>query len=155
MNTRNRKVMVVLLLAGCSLLSYSLWISIRQVKIIAVHQRSSNFSDVLVENFPVTDKGKIAWWLENKKILKNKYKLPNSGSEGSFYITFWLFGDGYKKESKYDRLCFTDMKTENNCIDKNAVFSVEDGREGSVIFTLYNGTYRMEKNGKIIKVQRQ
>lgn len=114
--------MVIVVLAGFTLLSYLLWISIRPVKIIAVHQRSSHFSDVLVKNFPVTDKGKIAWWLENKEMLKNKYKLPNSDSDGSFYITFWLFVDGYKKEGKYDRLCFTDMKKENNCIDKNAVF---------------------------------
>jgi len=45
------------------------------------------------------------------------------------------------------------MKPPKNCIDKNAVFSVENGRDGSILFTVYNGTYRMERGGRITKIK--
>jgi len=45
------------------------------------------------------------------------------------------------------------MKPPKNCIDKNAVFSVENGRDGSIIYTVYDGTYRMERGGEVKKTQ--
>lgn len=85
-------------------------------------------------------------------MLKDKYGIPNPDSEGYFYVTFWLFGEGYKKEGKYDRLCFDDMKTKVNCIEKDAVFSVDKSRNMGVIFTVYDGDdYRLDHDGYIIK----
>ena len=129
---------------------FLIWLAYHPVKIIAVHQEE-NFSEVLVKNFPITDAGKIKWWLKNKELLKNKYNIPRPGENGNFYINFWDFGEGYKKLGKYDRRCFADMKPPKNCIDKNAVFSVENGRDGSILFTVYNGTYRMEIGGEVTK----
>lgn len=40
-----------------------------------------------------------------------KYHITTPEKDGSFYLTFWLFGEGYKEEGKYDRLCFDDMQT--------------------------------------------
>ncbi|PLR32558.1 hypothetical protein CYR55_18400 [Chimaeribacter californicus] len=40
-------------------LLFALWL-LQPVKIIAVH-RSGTFTDIIAENFPVTDKGKIKW----------------------------------------------------------------------------------------------
>lgn len=131
---------------------FLIWLAYHPVKIIAVHQEE-NFSEVLVKNFPITDAGKIKWWLKNKELLKNKYNIPRPGENGNFYINFWDFGEGYKKLGKYDRRCFADMKPPKNCIDKNAVFSVENGRDGSILFTAYNGTYRMERGGRITKIK--
>ncbi|CAI2013308.1 DUF943 family protein [Serratia plymuthica] len=140
-----------LLLIVCTLLSYSLWLSLRPVEIVAVH-KEGEFSSVLVKNFPFTDKGKINWWLNNKEILKEKYKTPEPAPDGFFAITFWDFGEGYKEEGKYDRRCFDDMKTKLNCIDKNRVFSVKNNRSNDLLFTVHDGIYRMGKNGNIIKI---
>ena len=84
-------------------------------------------------------------------MLKEKHNVPNPDKEGSFYLTFWLFGDGYKEEGKYDRLCFKDMKTKVNCINKDAVFSVDKSINMGTMFVAYDGTYRLQKNGEIVK----
>ena len=147
---KRRNKIICLLLAGTVLLIGFLWLSLRPVEIVAVHQRN-NFSDVLVKNFPFTDKGKIKWWLENQGMLKNRYGIPIPASNGYFDITFWLFGNGYKEEEKYDRLCFEDMKTEKNCIEKNSTFTVRNNDENVITFITYGGRYVMREDGKIIK----
>lgn len=110
MRVKNRRTIASLFLAGLVLLVYWFWLSLRPVEIVAIHHRSSGFSDVLVTSFPPTDKGKIKWWLKNQNMLKDKYAIPKPDSNGYFYVTFWLFGKGYKEEGKYDRLCFNDIK---------------------------------------------
>ncbi|WP_431022364.1 DUF943 domain-containing protein [Erwinia rhapontici] len=146
-----KKTAYTLLLAGGILHGCFLWYSRRPVEIIAIHDRGNNYISVLVRNFPLTDRGKINWWLKNKKLLKDKYNLPYSEKDESFSVTFWLFGDGYKEEGKYDRLCFDDMKTKVNCIEKDAVFSVDNSRNMGTMFKAYDGTYRLQKNGEVVK----
>ena len=85
-------------------------------------------------------------------MLKDKHGIPKPDSGGYFYVTFWWFGEGYKEEGKYDRLCFNDIKTKVNCIEKDAVFSVDKSRNFGVTFTVYDGdNYRLGQNGDIIK----
>lgn len=142
-----------LFLVGCILVGYILYLSLRTVGIAAVYT-NDNFSDVLVTNFPLTDKGKINWCLENKDKLSKNYGIPNpSLDSGRFSITFWYFGDGYKKKEKYDRICFPEMKTDVNCIEKDAVLIVSNNRAGSVFFTVDNGRYMVKGNGDIVKMK--
>ena len=63
--------MALLLLAGCTGMGYWYWLCLRPVEIVAVHKEDHHAS-VLVKTFPLTDKGKISWWLKNKNILKEK-----------------------------------------------------------------------------------
>ncbi|CRG50297.1 putative entero membrane protein [Yersinia wautersii] len=149
---RNKKNLSLLLSLTISTLIYFLWVEYRPVKIIAVHQRN-NYSDVLVENFPITDSGKIAWWMKNKSMLAEKYKIPKPASYGSFTIIFWDFGDGYQEEGKYDRLCFDDMKTTENCIDKNSFLTVRNTHDNRVFFIVDNGKYLLQESNKVIKVR--
>jgi len=151
---KNKKAIALFFLAGCVFLGYWLWLSLRPVEIIAVHHRESNFSAILVKNTSFTDKGKINWWMENKAIFKEKYNVPNPAEDGSFSVTVWLFGEGYKEEGKYDRFCFNDIKSEKNCIEKDAVFTVTNSKNRGVFFTIYDGdNYRLGQNGDIIKVE--
>lgn len=151
MKLKNKSKIFVLLISFCALISYIAWLSMRPVEIIAIHDRGNNYISVLVRNFPLTDRGKINWWLKHNKMLKDKYNLPNSEKDESFSITFWLFGDGYKEEGKHDRLCFEKMKTTVNCIEKNAVFSVDNSKNMGTMFRVYDGTYRLQKNGEVVK----
>ncbi|WP_455814213.1 DUF943 family protein [Pseudomonas graminis] len=146
-----KKTVYALLLTGGVLHGCFIWYSHRPVEIVAVHDRGSNYISVLVKNFPFTDKGKIHWWLKNKEMLMDKYNLPVSKKDESFNITFWLFGDGYKELSKYDRLSFEDMKTEVNCIEKDAVFSAQNSKNMGIMFKTYDGTYRLQNNGEIVE----
>jgi len=152
MKIKNRKIRYLLSLSLAVLLGYALWLAIRPVEIIAVHQRR-NHSDVLVKTFPFTTQGKINWWLENEKILKEKYDIPKPASYGGFTIIFWYFGDGYKEEGKYDRFCFEDMKTKKNCIEKEHAFEVSYSDSMGMTFITDSGEYRLNKNGKVVKVK--
>ncbi|CAI1515432.1 Enterobacterial putative membrane protein (DUF943) [Serratia quinivorans] len=150
MKTKTNKNIYVLILTGFVLILYFIWLSNRTVEIVDIHQRN-NYSDVLVTNFPFTDKGKINWWMENKDRLKTMYNIPKAAPYGLFTIVFWDFGEGYKEEGKYDRRCFDDMKTKFNCIDKNRIFSVENNKKNDTFFTVHDGIYRMNENGNIKK----
>ncbi|QPT14902.1 DUF943 family protein [Serratia rubidaea] len=144
------KYRIILLLMLCILIIYAYLLGCSRVEIVAVHQRN-NYSDVLVKSFPLTDKGKVQWWFENKDKLKNQYNIPQPVSYGSFTVTFWLFGDGYQEEGKYDRLCFDDMPTKKNCIDKNLLMMVRYAKSTGLSFRLDGGVYRIKGNGEMIK----
>ncbi|SCB84438.1 DUF943 family protein [Kosakonia oryziphila] len=154
MRVKNKKTIMLLVVAGCVLLGCWLWLSLRTVEIVAVHE-DGNHASVLVKAFPVTDKGKVNWWLKNKDMLRDKYDIPKPSSSGNFTIIFWDFGDGYKEEGKYDRRCFDNMKTKENCIEKNAVFAVRQYHDDDVIFATYEGRYSLNKSGDIIKIKRE
>ena len=124
MKASKKRLLWVLILLPAILTSYVFWLSQRSVEIVGVHQ-NGNHSYVLVKNFPFSDRGKISWWLENKDMLRVKYKIPKPATYGSYTIIFWLFGEGYKEEGKYDRLCFDDMPFPKHCIEKEAIFAVE------------------------------
>jgi len=119
MKLKSRKTLNAIILAMVVGAFYFLWVFLRPVEIVAVHQ-DGNYSYVLVKNFPLTEKGKIHWWLMNKDMLKQRYDIPKPASYGAFTIEFWDFADGYLEEGKYDRLCFTDMKPPVNCIEKKS-----------------------------------
>lgn len=150
MKIKIKKILFPLLLIACALPGYLFWLSLPSAEIIAVHEKG-NHSYILVKKFPFTDKGKINWWMKNKSILKDRYKTPKPDTDGFFTVIFWDFGDGYKEEGKYDRLCFNDMKPPINCIEKNKVFSVSNSRNMGLSFTTNNSIYRIKKSGEILK----
>lgn len=124
------------------------------VKIIAVHQRGNN-STVLVKDYPFTDKGKIEWWLKNKNLLKNKYKIPKPDESGIYTVVLWDFGEGYKEEGKYDRLCFDDIKQPKNCINKKKLMIISHNKDNVTQFTAGNEYYILQDNGLIVKRKHQ
>lgn len=149
MMSKHWKKLASIILSTFFIAGYFLFQELRPVEIIAVHQ-DENFSSVLVKNFPLTDKGKINWWLHNKEMLKSRYNIPIPASYGNFSVVFWLFGDGYKEAGKYDRRCFNDMNTKINCIEKEAVFSVKRFGFREINFATYNGNYRLNRNNEIV-----
>lgn len=151
MAIKKKKICVTLIAVAC-ILSVLFWVSLRKVEIIAVH-KNDNHNYVLVKKFPFTDKGKIKWWLDNKKVLKEVYKIPSTKPDGSFVIVFWDFGEGYKETDGYDRLCFNDMKPPINCIDKDSLLMVRNSKNTGLYFLLSSGSYRINSEGKIIKIK--
>lgn len=150
----NKKLLYIPAMSTCLLVGSFVWLSLCTVEIVAVYE-NDNFSDVLVKDFPLTDRGKIDWWLNNKDMLKERYSIPKPASYGSFTITFWDFGSGYKEEGKYDRLCFDARKAKDNCIDKNAVFSVRQIKNDRTLLITYDGRYLLQDNGDVVNVERE
>lgn len=148
-----RKKLIFAFFTGLVVVTYSLWLLIRPAQIVAVHE-DGNHSYILVNHFPFTDSGKISWWLANQKELKDIYHIPKPASYGSFTIVFWSFGDGYKKEGKYDRFCFIDMATDVNCIEKDAVFSVSKSTNSGTRFVVGDNAYQLNSFNKPVKMKK-
>ncbi len=142
-----RRVCLLLLLLAAIFTGYVACRDLQPVKIIAVHNEG-NFSDILVKNFPVTERGRIDWWLKNKDMLKEKFHIPEPASNGFFFVKVWDFAAGYMEQGKYDRLCFDEMKTKTNCIEKNSLMLVRNDGENEVSFAIGENLYKKDKNGK-------
>ncbi|MBT0723873.1 DUF943 family protein [Rosenbergiella sp. S61] len=150
MKVNYKTTLFALLFFACLLLSCVLWLSLRTVEIVAVHE-NDNHSYILVKNFPLTEQGKINWWLKNKKMLSVTYNIPKPTQDGFFTVIFWDFGDGYKETDGYDRLCFEDMKPPRNCIDKNSLMSVVSSKNTGLYFRLDSGKYYIKESGNMEK----
>ena len=152
MTNKKKKFIGAILIIAIILVAGFLWFSLRPVTIEAVHHRSSGFSDVLVDHVPLTTKSKIAWWQENHDLLKKRYGAPQPAFAQDFTITFWYFGDGYMERGRYDdRLCFSDMKTPKNCIEKDKAFTVRYSKNSGLYFTTSEGYYTLKENGEITR----
>lgn len=107
---------------------------------IMAADRELNFSNVAVKHFPITDKGKVDWWQDHKKILKEKFNIPVPAKNGDWYISVWDYGDGFKAKPNgdvrifnadtQDMMCFDNDNSK--CIDKDLLMRVESARDGSV-----------------------
>ncbi|CRY71841.1 DUF943 family protein [Yersinia pseudotuberculosis] len=141
---------------------YTAWEIARPVEIVDVH--IDNFSEgyysnyIIVKNFPVTDKGKISWWENNKFLLKEKYGVPKNYIDGRFSVKILDAGDGYKlnlpkrdvffPDSDTSHLiCFEEMKVAKNCIDKNWIMDIEKIRDDRTFFSMGNSSYQQSVEG--------
>lgn len=130
---------------------YLIFSAYRPVEVVAVY-RDENYVDVIVKNFPSDDKDKIAWWLENNKMLTERSSFLLPASDSHYLITFWNYGDGFKEQTDDDMLCFMQIKSDINCIDKKALLIISNNYVGDVFFTVDNARYRLADD-KIIKVE--
>ncbi|MBO1551513.1 DUF943 family protein, partial [Yersinia pseudotuberculosis] len=46
-----------------------------------------------------------------------------------------------------DLLCFDEMKTEKNCIDKNWIMDIEKIRDDRIFFSMGNSSYQQSVEG--------
>ncbi len=103
------------------------WLS-KPTEIIAAHGKSI----LLVKHFPYFKSQKIAWWEANKDMLKEKYGLPVTDEEGFYTVYILDYGDGYRvnrgTDEDADLLCFDDMKSKANCIEKEPLFRISHSR---------------------------
>jgi len=142
-----KKIICLLLLIIASTTFY-LWRGNVSVNIIAIHQNKYT-AEILVDRLPLTEKLRIKWWIDNRKEIEDKYPIASYSNGGPDYITIFKFGDGYKKEGKEDRLCFDDMDTETNCIDKDILMTISRTREGLERFTFSDSSYVISSDGVI------
>ena len=120
------------------------------VHVIDVHQ--DDFTAVIIVNhLPYFRNAKIEWWTKNKdSIVKRHHITPGNKQETMNYVIYG-FGGGYVEENKQDRLCFEDMKSPQNCLEKNILMTVMRKREGGTQFIFNDDIYIQDVNGNIYK----
>lgn len=142
------KKIIYLFLIIIAFTAFYLWRDNASVNIIAIHQNKYT-AEILVDRLPLTEMSRIDWWVDNRKEIEGKYRIASFKNGGPDYITIYKFGDGYKKEGKKDRLCFDDMDTETNCIDKDILMTISRTREGLERFTFSDSSYVISGDGVI------
>lgn len=149
---RYKIVNLFLLSLAVAIFCYIKYKDLQPVNIVAIHQ-DGFYTDILVKNFPLTDSGKITWWLKNKDLLKAKYNVPKpEKDDGYFFIKIWDFGSGYVEDDGYDRLCFADMKVKNHCIEKHPFLTIRNGKQSGLTFFTDTEHYKIEADGKYRKL---
>ncbi|EMH4163230.1 DUF943 family protein [Pluralibacter gergoviae] len=144
-----KSVYLVTLLVGSLLLIAYYFNALHKPEVMFTFQQK-NFTNIVVRQFPLTVRGKIAWWKNNREKLKNKFNIPVIARNGDWYVDIWNFGDGFKKlpegdvrifnSDTQDMMCFDKDK----CIDKDLLMRVENNRRGGITITI--GDKKIDEN---------
>ncbi|MFH7828838.1 DUF943 family protein [Kluyvera chengduensis] len=136
---------IFLFLVFIVMVGWFLW-SLRIVSIVYVGKNNYGHNDIVVNGFPVTDKGRMNWFVDNKYNIFRKYNIDPIFLSS---IDIWDYGDGFYASydiTTGDPYCFRDMPTPKNCIEKNILLRVKfsqgkiDGYEVGVDATKYKVT---------------
>ncbi|WP_034949379.1 DUF943 family protein [Erwinia oleae] len=143
---------VIFIMMGILLYSVCLWLDHRKVKVVAAFHGDYT-AQILVDNFPFSEKEKINWWIKNGAEIRKKYRFPANKVKGVEYITIFDFDEGYKELGKKDRLCFDEILPPKNCIDKNILMMIGPNLEGETVFKFDHSAWVVDKNGKLIETK--
>ncbi|MTW41435.1 DUF943 family protein [Klebsiella sp. JL973] len=131
------------------IIAYCIWIAVRPAKIVRVDNGA-----VFVEHLPMTTEGKLKWWLKNKELLQEKYRIINKSY--NFTVTIMNF-DGYEELPKGtmdgsidDYTCFddTDHKHEK-CVYNNIAIIIRGNLDGKQFINIDGKTYTQTQDGKV------
>jgi len=122
--------LIVLLLTLLLCVAFFLFNEKKDVSVIDAHYDGST-AQIIVDKLPLTEAAKISWWKQNQNEILENYKIP-TGDKVPFLIAIYAYGNGYQEEGKEDRLCFSDIKSPKNCIDKNILMMIWRTRDGGV-----------------------
>ena len=131
------------------IIAYCILIAVRPAKIVRVDNNT-----VFVEHLPMTNKGKLSWWLKNKELLKNKYHIINPPD--NFTVIIMNF-DGYEKLPKGvrdgsidDYTCFDDNNGEQKkCVYNSIAIVVRGSVDGKVFINIGDKTYIQSSDGRV------
>lgn len=108
--------------------------------------------DIAVDHMPLTERGRIHWYLEHKAELKSRYHIPETASYG---IVFWDVGSGFidiNKSGNGDLVCFKKVDESANCLEKNLLLAVDFTEGKQEEFTFYDSdhTWAVDDNGRVM-----
>ncbi|MBV6820165.1 DUF943 family protein [Rahnella sp. PD12R] len=125
----------------------------KPTSIVDAHRMKSGFSALLIKNPPFTDKGKISWWLKNKEQIRTRFNIPEPDGEGTYTVVILNIDTGYKIDRGIDEdsdlLCFDDIGTNQNCINKDWVMDVTLLRNGEIRYRFDKKSFLQLPNGTI------
>lgn len=139
--------MILLLFAG----AFFIYLEKRHSTVITTHQ-IGDVAVIFVDHLPITYHARIKWWYSHIDNITEEYHIVSKSPEGMFSYSVYAFGKGYQKEGKEDRLCFDDIPSPDNCVDKNVLLSVMPMNSGDDKFFFDSATYIANKNGDIHRV---
>ncbi|MEJ5176640.1 DUF943 family protein [Erwinia sp. MYb416] len=144
--------LLLVLIAGVYVFS---WFQ-RPVNIVSFVREGSRIY-LFVEHFPMMDKGRIAWWLDNKTLLKEKYNLSFIGSKYPWTVLVSEVGDGFQflqhRASDNDLRCFDSLKPGTNCVEKKWLLWISHFNQVDTRYTTDDSEYiQRGENAEIKRV---
>ncbi|MGK4321670.1 DUF943 family protein [Citrobacter youngae] len=140
---RTAAIVIVLIIAYC------IWTAFRPTKIVRVDNGA-----VFVEHLPMTIEGKLKWWMKNKELLQEKYRVINTPY--NFTVTIMNF-NGYEKLPKGTRdgsvddyTCFDDTNEKHEkCVYNSIAIIVRGHLSGKQFINIDGKTYVQKSDGKV------
>ena len=152
---RIKKIIIFIVALAMLLLFYVSFFS--SPKVLAIHASEAN-KELLVKNIPFTDSDKIEWWDNNG--------VKTISSPETYNVSIWKFDGKYQKRAPRNSgvfpdhdtdylLCFDDMKTEENCIDKSTwIMEITKTKDGYTYYRLDGESYYRKPSGELVKGER-
>lgn len=107
-----KKTVIMLALIGMVWLA---WLFLRTPQVIRADD-----SALYVKNLPLSEKGKVTWWRDNRAALQKQFpRLVRPGNAMVMIMNFDRYDrlpTGTRDGSIDDYTCFTDISTPENCI---------------------------------------
>ncbi|NIF22910.1 DUF943 family protein [Candidatus Pantoea multigeneris] len=141
------KLFILIVLSVSATVAYLRYEHKKVEIIITEHDRYSGL--IIVDRLPWLTSDRVNWWIKNEDIILNDI---NSNKKGDFVTAYFIypFGDGYKKEGKYDRICLESIPSPNNCLDKDLLMEVLYRKSGNTDFIFPGKIITRLQNGEII-----
>ncbi|PIF13658.1 DUF943 family protein [Candidatus Pantoea floridensis] len=142
------KRIVLISVMSIAIILYLLYLNRKPVDIIAVHSNDT-VVDILVRDLPLSSKASIEWWTRNRLNILSKNNIKPAEQGGPEYFVFFKFDGKYKELEDKDRLCFDDIPSPQNCIDKHRLMSVSPNREKNTIYRFSHSAFIQSVDGKL------
>lgn len=148
---------IIIFIFSATILAFFYLMFFNFPKVLAVHGSGSN-KEFLVKNIPFSDGSKINWWDNNG--------AKTLSSLETYYVSIWNFNGKYQKLAPKNSgifpdhdtgylLCFDDMNTEENCIDKsNGIMEITKTKDGYTYYRIANESYYRKPSGELVKGER-
>ncbi|EKK5510010.1 DUF943 family protein [Enterobacter hormaechei] len=132
---------------------YNLW-TLQKVNVIYFETVSSGEYVIAVDHLPLTDRDKISWFNDNKKMLESRYFISMNNFNR---ITIMEAVGGIKNINSHwvdDYYCFSRVESDFRCVDKNLQVNIERAQDGVLIFYIhtFGGIYVQAMDGGIKKI---
>ena len=156
MGKNQRVIKSVLVISLLIIFFLLLFLFLRPVKIVSFVREGSRIY-LFVEHFPMTDKGRIAWWLDNKALLIEKYNVPFIGGKYYWSVLIGEAGDGFQflqhRASDNDLICFDSLKPGANCAEKKWLLWISHYSQTDISYTTDDSEYvQRGENAEIKRV---
>ncbi|KNC89237.1 DUF943 family protein [Trabulsiella odontotermitis] len=131
---------------------YNAW-TLQNVNVLFVDHVWAGDYVIAVDHLPLTDRDKINWFNDNKKMLQNRYAIS---MEDFNEITIIEAVDGIKNiNSRWidDYYCFNHIDSDYRCVDKSLQVNVTRAQDDTVTFYIHSfgGIYVQSTDGSVQK----
>ncbi|KFC07487.1 hypothetical protein GTGU_01871 [Trabulsiella guamensis ATCC 49490] len=129
---------------------YNFW-TLRPVSILYVYSDGYGIVNLVVDHMPLTDRGKIGWYLAHREYIQSTYPLfPEIRHR--YYVT--NVGEGFTNQENSpheDLRCFPAIDSKKNCVIKDYFLIVDENVNENTRFYVSDGEveYQMMSEHKL------